>query len=104
MLQRDLYQELYLGSELFKQVEEKPSILEGINGFIYHETVLRPVEEIKSLLSTLKERGYHLAIATGRPRTETLVPFESLGLKAFQIIHCKVMLWKLKMNILTLYL
>lgn len=80
---RDLYQELYLGSELFKQVEEKPSILEGINGFIYHETVLRPVEEIKSLLSTLKERGYHLAIATGRPRTETLVPFESLGLKAF---------------------
>ena len=26
---RDLYQELYLGSELFKQVEEKPSILEG---------------------------------------------------------------------------
>lgn len=35
------------------------------------------------MLSTLKERGYHLAIATGRPRTETLVPFESLGLKAF---------------------
>ena len=57
--------------------------MRGINGFIYHETVLRPVEEIKSLLSTLKERGYHLAIATGRPRTETLVPFESLGLKAF---------------------
>ena len=48
---------LYLGSELFKQVEEKPSILEGINGFIYHETVLRPVEEIKSLLSTLKKEA-----------------------------------------------
>lgn len=80
---RDLYQELYLGSELFKQVEEKPSILNGINGFIYHETVLRPIEEIKSLLNSLKERGYHLAIATGRPRTETLVPFESLGLKVF---------------------
>ncbi|MCI2934155.1 HAD hydrolase-like protein [Staphylococcus haemolyticus] len=80
---RDLYQELYLGSELFEQVEEKPSILDGINGFIYHETVLRPIEEIKSLLNSLKERGYHLAIATGRPRTETLVPFESLGLKAF---------------------
>ena len=29
---RDLYQELYLGSELFEQVEEKPSILDGING------------------------------------------------------------------------
>ncbi|PTK52994.1 HAD family hydrolase [Staphylococcus haemolyticus] len=80
---RDLYQELYMGSELFEQVEEKPSNLDGINGFIYHETVLRPIEEIKSLLNSLKEKGYHLAIATGRPRTETLVPFESLGLKAF---------------------
>ncbi|PTK59807.1 HAD family hydrolase [Staphylococcus haemolyticus] len=80
---RDLYQELYMGSELFEQVEEKPSNLDGINGFIYYETVLRPIEEIKSLLNSLKEKGYHLAIATGRPRTETLVPFESLGLKAF---------------------
>ena len=31
----------------------------------------------------MKEAGYHLAIATGRPRTETIIPFESLGLKTY---------------------
>lgn len=82
-LTRDVYQELYLGSNLFEQVEQKQPTLNGIDGFIYHETVLRPVEEIQSLLNMLQVKGYHLAIATGRPRTETLVPFESLGIKSF---------------------
>ena len=41
------------------------------------------LKRLSPCLVLLKERGYHLAIATGRPRTETLVPFESLGLKAF---------------------
>ena len=27
--------------------------------------------------------GYQIAIATGRPRTETIIPFQSLGLKSY---------------------
>ena len=42
--------------------------------------ILKPQEEIQLLLQHL---GYHLAIATGRPRTETIIPFESLGLKSY---------------------
>ena len=42
--------------------------------------ILKPQEEIQLLLQHLKEAGYHLAIATGRPRTETIIPFESLDL------------------------
>ena len=45
--------------------------------------ILKPQEEIQLLLQHLKEAGYHLAIATGRPRTETIIPFESLGLKSY---------------------
>ncbi|MEJ7351240.1 HAD hydrolase-like protein, partial [Staphylococcus epidermidis] len=52
-------------------------------GFIYEEVILKPKEEIQLLLQHLKEAGYHLAIATGRPRTETIIPFESLGLKTY---------------------
>ena len=45
--------------------------------------ILRPVEEIKTLLNDIKQAGFNIAIATGRPRTETIVPFESFGLKTF---------------------
>ena len=53
------------------------------SGFIYEEMILRPVEEIKTLLNDIKQAGFNIAIATGRPRTETIVPFESFGLKTF---------------------
>ena len=39
------------------------------------------MEEIKTLLNDIKQAGFNIAIATGRPRTETIVPFESFGLK-----------------------
>ncbi|MEJ7545697.1 HAD family hydrolase, partial [Staphylococcus hominis] len=35
------------------------------------------------LLNDLQDSGYQIAIATGRPRTETLVPFESLNLLSY---------------------
>ena len=50
--------------------------------------MLRPVSEIKQLLEDLKDAGYQIAIATGRPRTETIVPFETLGIKSlFDDLH-----------------
>lgn len=44
---------------------------------------MAPIEDIKQLLTNLKAAGYQLAIATGRPRTETLVPFETLNLLSY---------------------
>ncbi|PTG98289.1 HAD family hydrolase [Staphylococcus capitis] len=82
-LAKDTYQEWYLGKDLFNKVEEGTALLDFKKGFIYEEVILKPQEEIQLLLQHLKEAGYHLAIATGRPRTETIIPFESLGLKLY---------------------
>lgn len=80
---RNVYQEWYLGSQLFEQTEDKMPISSKKSGFIYDEKILRPIEEIKTLLDDLQNAGYQLAIATGRPETETLVPFKALGIKKF---------------------
>lgn len=79
-LAQEVYQEWYLGSTLYSEVEQKEAKTSFKQGFIYQEVVLRPIEEIKKVLQSLKEAGYQLGIATGRPYTETVVPFKSLGL------------------------
>lgn len=79
---QEIYQEWYLGYKLFEEVEKKPNRSNFKNGYIYNEVVLRPITEIKTLLEDLKKAGYHIAIATGRPRTETIVPFDTLGIKS----------------------
>lgn len=82
-LAKNTYQEWYLGKDLFNQVEEGTALFEYKKGFIYEEVILRPKEDIQLLLQHLKDAGYHLAIATGRPRTETIIPFESLDIKQY---------------------
>lgn len=81
LLTQEVYQEWYLGCKLFKEVEQKENRATYKQGYIYDEVVLRPVDEIKQLLSDLKDAGYQIAIATGRPRTETIVPFETINIK-----------------------
>ena len=82
-LAQEVYQEWYLGKALFNQVEYKKDIQDFKKGFIYDEVILKPIEEIQLLLQNLIEAGYQIAIATGRPRTETIIPFQSLGLKSY---------------------
>ena len=82
-LARAVYQEWYLGTTLYEKVEKLTPLSIPKSGFIYEEMILRPVEEIKTLLNDIKQAGFNIAIATGRPRTETIVPFESFGLKSF---------------------
>ncbi|WP_436854250.1 HAD family hydrolase [Staphylococcus caeli] len=81
-LSQEIYQEWYLGHQLYSEVEQKTNRTTFKEGYIYNEVVLRPVAEIKQLLIDLKAADYHIAIATGRPRTETIVPFEALGIKS----------------------
>lgn len=88
MLAQEIYQEWYLGCQLYHEVEQKQQRTDFKKGYIYQEIVLRPVSEIKQLLEDLKDAGYQIAIATGRPRTETIVPFETLGIKSlFDDLH-----------------
>ncbi|EHJ08964.1 HAD family hydrolase [Staphylococcus simiae] len=80
VLAQEVYQEWYLGTTLFSEVEQKASKTDFKKGFIYQEVILRPITEVKQLLEDLINSGYSLGIATGRPYTETIVPFETLGL------------------------
>ncbi|MCY1608188.1 HAD hydrolase-like protein [Staphylococcus pettenkoferi] len=82
-LAQEIYQEWYLGRQLFEEVEGKAAKSTFKEGYIYHEVVLAPVTDIQILLQDLVDAGYQLALATGRPRTETEVPFQSLGLSDY---------------------
>ncbi|ARJ50014.1 HAD family hydrolase [Staphylococcus lutrae] len=79
-LTQEIYQEWYLGVPLYEKVEQKPAKTDYKTGYIYDEIALAPIDATKQLLDDLKAAGYRLAIATGRPRTETIVPFETMGL------------------------
>src|SRR5699024_1997888 len=74
------YQEWYLGSELVEaytgiHAEELQKPV-----FIYDEEWIVEPSLIKEMLDGLKAKGYTVGVATGRPRQETLLPFEESGL------------------------
>ncbi len=62
---------------MYEDVEKKIARTTFKTGYIYQEIILRPVDEVKVLLNDLKGAGFELGIATGRPYTETVVPFEN---------------------------
>lgn len=82
-ISQEVFQEWYLGYRLYEKVEEKIPRSDYKTGYIYQEEELAPADEIKALLTDLQNAGYQLAVATGRPRTETVVPFEDKGWKSF---------------------
>ena len=74
---QELYQEWYLGFELYEEVEKKSAKTDFKKGYIKEEVVLADITKVNELLTDLKN-GFKL-VATGRPRTETLVPFETIS-------------------------
>ncbi|MBF0793606.1 HAD family hydrolase [Mammaliicoccus lentus] len=76
---QELYQEWYLGFELYEEVEKKLAKTDFKKGYIKEEVVLADITKVNELLTDLKNNGFQIGIATGRPRTETLVPFETIG-------------------------
>ncbi len=76
----DLFQEWYLGEELYTQSYGHAPKQPGKPGCIHFEQPLLPVEQMRLTLETLRERGYTLGIATGRPRKEGLAPLKNYGL------------------------
>ncbi|GCE12717.1 HAD family hydrolase [Tengunoibacter tsumagoiensis] len=75
-----LFQETYLGEELYRQTYGIEPFQPGKPGCIYTEKPLLPVEELKETLEALKSQGYNLGIATGRPGDEATVPLKNYGL------------------------
>ncbi|HLG62294.1 MAG TPA: HAD family hydrolase [Ktedonosporobacter sp.] len=76
----NLFQEWYLGEELYTQTYGHAPKQPGKPGCIHFEQPLLPVEQMRPTLETLRERGYTLGIATGRPRKEGLAPLKNYGL------------------------
>lgn len=79
-LGKTIYQEWYLGEDLFRRIEGKAPGTPGKPGFLHQEIPLAPPEEIRNVLYRLRNRGIALGIGTGRPRMETEVPLRALGL------------------------
>ena len=79
-LGHQVYQEWYLGSDLVEADTGMPAEEVDKKGFIYDEEWIVSSDKIKDMLLNLKEAGYTIGVATGRPRQETLIPFEQGGL------------------------
>lgn len=77
---QNLFQEWYLGEELYAQEYGHPPAQLGKPGCIHFERPLLPVAQIRSTLETLRTRGYRLGVVTGRPRQEGIIPLKDYGL------------------------
>ena len=77
---QDIFQEWYLGDELYTQEYGHAPAQTGKGGCIHFERPLLPVEKLHMTLETLRSQGYVLGIATGRPGQEAIVPLKNYGL------------------------
>ncbi|HTI14889.1 MAG TPA: HAD hydrolase-like protein [Dictyobacter sp.] len=77
---QDLFQQWYLGDELYTQEYGKSPEQTGKHGCIYLERPLLPAEQLQATLAQLREQGYVLGVATGRPAQEAIVPLKNYGL------------------------
>ncbi len=77
---RDIFQEWYLGDELYEQAYGHAPAQSGKCGCIRFEQPLLPVEQLRTMLETLRAQGYILGVATGRPGQEAILPLKNYGL------------------------
>ncbi len=73
-----IFQELYLGRELFEEIYEEPPLIWKSEGYIERERLIPSRES----LDTLSGR-HSLSIATGRPRVEAHHAIDRFGLSSF---------------------
>lgn len=83
LIGQSVFQEWYLGEELYWKVEGQASRISGRSGFLYQEIALAQPEKIASVLGKLVDHGIELGIGTGRPAIETEVPLKQLGFYSF---------------------
>lgn len=71
---RLLFQSWYLGSDLYQQSYETDVPYSNKPGLIHGEKPLHSMKETHEYLTQLRDAGYTLGIATGRPRREIITP------------------------------
>jgi HAD superfamily hydrolase (TIGR01549 family) len=74
---KDIFQEFYLGSNLFEKIYKKPSNFGNLTGFMKNEKLLAKKSTLDKLLN------FKLGVATSRPRFEALFALRSLIPKYF---------------------
>ena len=80
---QDLFQQTYLGDELYMRTYGRAPSQSGKPGCIHFEQPLLAAEDLRAMLAALVEQGYILGVATGRPRQEAIVPLKNYGLLAY---------------------
>ena len=77
---RDIFQEWYLGDELYSETYGHPPRQRGKPGCVHFERPLLPPEEIGTTLEALNQQEYVLGFATGRTYQEATYPLKMYGL------------------------
>ena len=77
---RSIFQEWYLGNELFAQTYGHAPGQTGKPGCIHFERPLLPIEQIRATLETLRQQQYTPGFATGRVYQEAAYPLRMYGL------------------------
>ncbi|TMD67066.1 MAG: hypothetical protein E6I91_07930 [Chloroflexi bacterium] len=80
---RDIFQEWYLGDNLYASTYGHLSKQQGKPGCIHFEQPLLPLEVVRSTLETLQRQDYVVGFATGRTSQEALYPLEMYGLRRY---------------------
>ncbi|TCS92346.1 HAD family hydrolase [Hazenella coriacea] len=80
MLGYSVYQEWYLGDQLYQETEKKNPRIEGKRGFLYQEIPIVAPDRIRMILERIRAKGIVLGIGTGRRWLETKVPLTELEL------------------------
>lgn len=79
----DLFQSWYLGDALYTSEYGHVPAQVGKMGCIKLEEPQLPIEQLHTTLRTLRERGYTLGVATGRPGQEAIIPLKNYGLYGY---------------------
>jgi len=77
---RTIFQEWYLGDELYEQTYGHAPAQSGKPGCIHFEQPLLTTERVRVTLETLRQQGYTLGFATGRVYQEAAYPLQMYGL------------------------
>jgi len=80
---QDIFQEWYLGDELYTREYGHGPVQAGKPGCIHFEQPLLPKTSVRVTLETLRQQGYVLGFATGRLSMEAEVPLNVQGLLSY---------------------
>ena len=74
-----IFQEWYFGEEKFQHLFYEPAT-KGKQGLVYSEKPVLPEDQVKETLAALRDMGWCLGIATGRPYSELYQPLKEMDL------------------------